>query len=82
MILRIDIPNLLIGGRMVENHEEIDKEFEAQLKGKMGWKCSCSLDIVDKKTALKEVNCKRCGKIFKTNRDTDYCFSCETKVKR
>ncbi|NYT18107.1 MAG: hypothetical protein GKB98_00700 [Methanobacteriales archaeon] len=53
-----------------------EKAFEQALKGKMGWKCSCSLDIVDKKSELKEVTCKGCGKIFKTNRDTEYCFRC------
>ena len=37
---------------------EIDKKFEAQLKGNMGWKCSCSLDIVDKDSSLKTVTCK------------------------
>ena len=58
---------------------EIDKEFEAQLKGKMGWKCSCSLDIVDKKSTLHTVTCKSCGKVFKTNRDTEFCFKCENK---
>jgi hypothetical protein len=55
----------------------IDKEFEAQLKGKMGWKCACSLDIVDKKSSLKSVTCKKCGKTFKTDRDTELCFKCE-----
>lgn len=58
-----------------------DKAFEQKLKGKMGWKCSCSLDIVDKDTSLREIRCKNCGKIFKTNRDADYCFDCEKKVK-
>lgn len=58
---------------------DIDKEFEAQLKGKMGWKCSCSLDIVDKESTLRTVTCKNCGKIFKTNRDTELCFKCENK---
>jgi transcription elongation factor Elf1 len=58
---------------------EIDKEFEAQLKGKMGWKCSCSLDIIDKESSLRTVTCKNCGKIFKTNRDTKFCFKCENK---
>lgn len=57
----------------------IDKEFEAQLKGKMGWKCSCSLDIIDKESSLRSVTCKGCGKVFKTNRNTDYCFKCESK---
>jgi hypothetical protein len=54
-----------------------DKAFEQALKGKMGWKCSCSLEIVDKKSGLKEVTCKECGKTFKTNRDTDLCFKCD-----
>ncbi|MGZ7048032.1 MAG: hypothetical protein ACXVHU_06250 [Methanobacterium sp.] len=63
---------------MVEE-DKIDKEFEAQLKGKMGWKCSCSLDIVDKESALKSVICKGCGKVFKTNRNTEYCFKCDKK---
>lgn len=58
-----------------------DKAFEQKLKGKMGWKCSCSLDIVDKDTSLREIRCKNCGKIFKTNREVDYCFDCEKKVK-
>ena len=67
---------------MVKNSEKVDKEFEAKLKGKMGWKCSCSLDIVDKKTELKQVTCKGCGKVFKTNRDTEYCFDCGLKLKK
>ena len=58
---------------------DIDKEFEAQLKGKMGWKCACSLDIIDKKPMLKSVTCKDCGKVFKTDRNTNYCFKCESK---
>jgi Zn finger protein HypA/HybF involved in hydrogenase expression len=59
--------------------DKIDKEFEAMLKGKMGWKCSCSLDIVDKESMLESVTCKGCGKVFKTNRNTDYCFRCDKK---
>lgn len=61
------------------NDDKIDKEFEAQLKGKMGWKCACSLDIIDKESSLRSVVCKGCGKVFKTNRDTNYCFKCENK---
>ena len=53
---------------MVKDLDE-DKAFEQKLKGKMGWKCSCSLDIV----------CKGCGKVFKTDRDVEYCFSCDKK---
>lgn len=38
----------MIGFKMVKEFDE-DKAFEQKLKGKMGWKCSCSLDIIDKK---------------------------------
>lgn len=58
-----------------------DKAFEQALKGKMGWKCSCALEIVDKKSSLASVSCKSCGKVFKTNKDTELCFDCE-KTKR
>ena len=54
-----------------------DKAFEQALKGKMGWKCSCALEIVDKKSALQSVTCKKCGKSFKTNKDTELCFDCK-----
>lgn len=63
------------------NETEDDKAFEQKLKGKMGWKCSCSLEIVDKKSKLHKVLCKGCGKVFKTNRDVEYCFDCEKKNK-
>lgn len=59
---------------------DIDKEFEAQLKGKMGWKCACSLDIIDKESSLRPVRCIKCGKIFKTNRNTNHCFKCEKTI--
>lgn len=62
---------------MPKKEVDEDKAFEQALKGKMGWKCSCSLDIVDKKSSLRDVTCKKCGKIFKTDRDTDTCFRCE-----
>ena len=62
--------------------KEIDEEkaFEQSLKGKMGWKCSCALEIVDKKSSLKRVTCKSCGKVFKTNKDTELCFDCEKLI--
>ncbi len=34
-----------------------------------------------KTSLLHQVTCRRCGKQFSTNRDTEYCFDCETKVK-
>lgn len=64
---------------MVKEVDE-NKAFEQELKGKMGWKCSCSLDIVDKGSSLRQVTCKSCGKTFKTNRISDYCFKCGKKL--
>ncbi|MDL2271159.1 hypothetical protein LJC03_05075 [Methanobrevibacter sp. OttesenSCG-928-I08] len=61
---------------MVNREIDEDKAFEAALKGKMGWKCPCSLDIMDNKTTLVEKTCKKCGKRFKTNKDKDYCMDC------
>jgi hypothetical protein len=65
---------------MVKEGDE-DKAFEQKLKGKMGWKCSCSLDIVDKECSLKQVVCKSCGKVFKTNRDVDIALIARKKDK-
>ncbi len=59
-----------------------DKAFEQELKGRMGWKCACSLDIIDKKSSLHEVTCKNCGKTFKTNKYTDVCFDCEKSLRK
>jgi len=70
---------------MSKKEDNTDKAFEAALKGNMGWKCSCSLDIVDKKSSLIDLHCKECGKTFKSNVEKDYCFDCEkqhNKIKK
>lgn len=67
---------------MVKKEYDEDKAFEQALKGKMGWKCSCSLEIVDKKSSLKEVICQECGKRFKTNRETFICITCQNQKKK
>ena len=41
-----------------------DKAFEQKLKGKMGWKCSCSLDIVDGDSTLKAAGVQGLWKNF------------------
>lgn len=45
----------------------MDKEFEAKIKGMYsGGGCSCQTGVLEKKkTSLKEVVCKNCGRIFK-----------------
>ncbi|MDP3066462.1 MAG: hypothetical protein Q8N08_06965 [Methanobacteriaceae archaeon] len=67
---------------MTKKEIDEDKAFEQALKGKMGWKCSCALEIVDKKSELKEVTCRKCGITFKTNRDTDLCLNAINLNKR
>jgi len=58
-----------------------DKAFEAEIKAKYsGGTCPCQVGVLEKKkSSLKEVVCKKCGAVFKTNRDTDYCWRCEKK---
>lgn len=58
-----------------------EKGFDAKVKGMYsGGGCACQLGVIEKKeSALKEVVCKGCGKIFKTNRGTEYCWECEKK---
>jgi hypothetical protein len=45
-------------------------------KRKMDWKCSCSLNN-DKKSSLKQVVCKGCGTMFKSNDNSNYCLECK-----
>lgn len=60
-----------------------EKGFEAKIKSMYsGGGCACQCGIIEKKeSSLKTVICKKCGKIFKTDRDTDMCWNCEKKVK-
>ncbi len=34
-----------------------------------------------KKPLTKKVTCQKCGKVFKTNRNTNHCFKCEKKIR-
>ncbi len=44
---------------------------------------NCSIKVakfkLKRETTLKKVRCQKCGRIFKTNRDTRLCISCERK---
>ena len=48
-----------------------------KLKGR-GCGCSGSLEM-EKASSVNTVTCKKCGRTFKTNRQTDICFECEHK---
>jgi hypothetical protein len=60
-----------------------DKQFEAKIKGMYsGVGCACQTGAFEKKkTSLKKVMCKNCGRIFKTDKETDYCFKCMKQMK-
>jgi hypothetical protein len=46
----------------------------------VGIKCQCQDRAVERpESLLRQTMCKKCGKIFKTNRDVDICFNCEKK---
>lgn len=68
---------------VVKNMNKDDKGFEAKIKGMYsGGGCACQTGVLEKKkTSLKEVVCKNCGRIFKTDKDTDYCFKCRRQMK-
>jgi uncharacterized OB-fold protein len=50
--------------------------------------CTCSQAAIDllrvtspiKEGMLRETKCKKCGKTFLTNFDTEYCFDCKRKL--
>ena len=50
--------------------------------------CACTQGLRDllraytaKKDSLKKVACAGCGKVFRTNFETEYCFDCNAKKK-
>jgi hypothetical protein len=50
-----------------------NKEF----KSKIGRECSCTLEIMDKESSLRQIICLGCGTMFKTNKDSNYCLECK-----
>lgn len=42
----------------------------------MDWKCPLSLNK-DKKSPLKQIICKGCGTMFKSNYNSNYCLECK-----
>jgi len=49
--------------------------------------CTCGANFADalrspppKKDWLRKTRCSRCGKVYWTNKDTDYCMNCEPLV--
>lgn len=69
--------------------ETIEKKYAEEAmerKAKAGIQANnynCSVKaakfLINKKPLIKEVTCQRCGKVFRTNRNTKLCFDCEKK---
>ncbi len=58
--------------------EALDRKARASVQSN-NYNCSIKAAKfhLNKKPLIKEVNCERCGKVFKTNRKTKLCFRCE-----
>jgi hypothetical protein len=79
--------------KMTEEDQEIkernlmkkyaEESLERKSKPRIPWNYNCSVKImkfqVKKEPLIKQVTCQKCGKTYKTNRDTKLCFDCEKK---
>ena len=58
-----------------------DNAIDAMIQGQVNSRgCTCMTGVLKPaKSSLKKIKCKDCGKIFKTNIDTEYCSKCRKK---
>lgn len=73
----------------IDHSEDIEKKHAEEAlnrKAKAGIQSNiynCSVKMakfhIKKEPTIKQVTCQKCGKIFKTNRQTKLCFNCEKK---
>jgi len=80
---------IVLVGFMTRDDEALERKHAEEIlnrKTKAGIQadaCTTPLKMfkghVKKKLLVKRVTCKKCGKIFKTNRNTQLCFICEKK---
>ena len=72
----------MLSTRVSEGVEEVNKD-KSTTECSPG--CSCGMGLQDilraaqKESLLTKVNCVDCGKPFWSDRETKYCFDCETK---
>lgn len=58
-----------------------NKKIGKESKIMVGIKCQCQDRAVQRPGPLiRPVVCKKCGKVFKTNREADICFKCEKSI--
>jgi len=56
----------------------VKRKKNKESKIQVGIKCQCQDWAVERPGPLiRKTFCKKCGKVFKTNRDVDICFDCE-----
>lgn len=60
--------------------ESLERNAKARIQSN-NYNCSIKAAKfkLKKETTIKEVRCKKCGMIFKTNRKTQLCYNCERK---
>ncbi len=73
--------------KVQEAEEALARKYEEEVlnrKAKAGLHadaCTTPLKMAKghmrRKPLIKQVTCQKCGKIFKTNRNTKFCFKCE-----
>jgi hypothetical protein len=63
--------------------EDAEKALDRKIKATVQWNYNCSIRVAKrcfkKESTLKQITCEKCKKIFKTNRDTQFCFDCAKK---
>jgi len=52
-------------------NKEIAEDKSFQTGRKSGLKCPFSPDMMDKKSSLRQIVCKGCGTMFKTNKNSN-----------
>jgi Zn finger protein HypA/HybF involved in hydrogenase expression len=57
--------------------EALDRKARATVQAN-NYNCSVKAAKfhLKKKPLIKKITCKNCGKVFKTNRHTNFCFKC------
>ncbi|MDI6724074.1 MAG: hypothetical protein QMD61_05455 [Methanobacterium sp.] len=54
------------------------RKKDKESKVMVGIKCQCKDRAVKRPEPLiRKTVCKKCGKVYKTNREVDICFDCE-----
>jgi hypothetical protein len=62
---------------MLKNKDKADKISKKKF---VAVTCQCKDWAVPKPDSLlRKVQCPHCGKVFRTNRESNFCFKCEKK---